>query len=61
VPFIFLSNGEEIWFRDKEHNAHFRKVETVFSQNDLARRMAAREIRCNPLDVPIDSRIAGGG
>jgi type I restriction enzyme, R subunit len=42
VPFIFLSNGEEIWFRDKEHDAHFRKVETVFSQNDLARRMAAR-------------------
>lgn len=61
VPFIFLSNGEEIWFRDKDQDAHFRKVETVFSQDDLARRKAARDIRRNPLDIPIDSRIAGGG
>src|SRR3954471_12086317 len=35
VPFIFLSNGEEIWFCDKDQDAHFRKVETVFSQDDL--------------------------
>jgi len=61
VPFIFLSNGEEIWFRDKDQDAHFRKVDTVFSQDDLARRKAARDIRRNPLDIPIDSRIAGGG
>lgn len=61
VPFIFLSNGEEIWFRDKDQDAHFRRVETFFSQDDLARRKAARDIRRNPLDIPIDSRIAGGG
>lgn len=61
VPFIFLSNGEEIWFRDKDQDAHFRRVETVFSQDDLARRKAARDIRRSPLDIPIDSRIAGGG
>lgn len=61
VPFIFLSNGEEIWFCDKEQDAHFRRVETVFSQDDLIRRRAARGIRRNPLDVPIDPRIAGGG
>lgn len=61
VPFIFLSNGEEIWFRDKGQDAHFRRVETVFSQDDLARRKAARDIRRSPLDIPIDSRIAGGG
>lgn len=61
VPFIFLSNGEEIWFCDKGQDAHFRKIETVFSQDDLARRKAARDIRRNPLEVPIDSRIAGGG
>jgi type I restriction enzyme R subunit len=61
VPFIFLSNGEEIWFCDKGQDAHFRKIETVFSQDDLARRKAARDIRRNPLDIPIDSRIAGGG
>ncbi len=61
VPFIFLSNGEEVWFCDKEQDAHFRKVETVFSQDDLARRRATRGIRRNPLDVPIDRRIVGGG
>jgi type I restriction enzyme R subunit len=61
VPFIFLSNGEEIWFCDKDHDAHFRRVETVFAQDDLARLKAARIVRRNLLDVPIDSRIAGGG
>lgn len=61
VPYIFLSNGEEVWFRDKGQDAHFRRVETVFSQDDLIRRKAAREIRRDPLDVPIDTRIAGAG
>jgi type I restriction enzyme, R subunit len=61
VPFIFLSNGEEIWFCDKEQDAHFRKVETVFSQDDLVRRRAARDIRRNLFEIPIDPRIAGGG
>ena len=40
VPFIFLSNGEEIWFRDHGQDAHFRRVETIFGQDDLARRPA---------------------
>ena len=61
VPFIFLSNGEEIWFCDNGQDAHFRRIETVFSQDDLARRKAARDIRRSPLDILIDSRIAGGG
>ena len=61
VPFIFLSNGEEVWFCDKDQDAHFRQVETVFTQDDLIRRKAARELRRSPLDVPIDGRIAGGG
>ncbi|MCJ2042526.1 DEAD/DEAH box helicase family protein [Methylobacterium sp. J-059] len=59
VPFIFLSNGEEVWFRDKGQDAHFRRVETVFGPDDLARRKAARDVRRNPLDIPIDTRIAG--
>lgn len=33
----------------------------MFSQDDLARRKAARDIRRNPLDIAIDTRIAGGG
>jgi type I restriction enzyme R subunit len=61
LSFIFLSNGEEVWFCDTEQDAHFRKVETIFSQDDLARRVAARAIRRNPLDIVIDPRIAGGG
>jgi type I restriction enzyme R subunit len=61
VRFIFVSNGEEVWFRDKTQDAHFRRVETVFSQDDLARRKAASEIRRNPLDIPVETRIAGGG
>ncbi len=61
VPYIFLSNGEEVWFCDKGQDAHFRPVETVFSQDDLVRRNAARGIRRSPLDIPIDHRIAGGG
>lgn len=60
VSFIFLSNGEEVWFRDKAQDAHFRRVETVFSQDDLARRAAASTMRRNPLSIPIDTRIAGG-
>lgn len=58
---IFLSNGEEVWFCDTDQDAHFRKVETVFSQDDLARRKAVREVRRSPLDIPIDTRIAGDG
>lgn len=61
VPFIFLSNGDEVWFCDKVQDAHFRKVETVFSRDDLVRRRAAQGIRRDPLDIPIDRRIAGGG
>ena len=61
VPFIFLSNGEEVWFFDKDQDAHFRPVETVFSQDDLVRRRAASGIRRNPLEIPIDYRIVGGG
>ena len=25
VPYIFLSNGEEVWYCDKERDAHFRE------------------------------------
>lgn len=59
VPFIFLSNGEEIWFWDRERDAHPRPIDTFFSQADLERRIASRDLRRDPLTVPIDSRIAG--
>ena len=31
VPFIFLANGEEVWFWEWETEAHPRQVKTVFS------------------------------
>ncbi|MCP2155873.1 UNVERIFIED_ORG: type I restriction enzyme R subunit [Rhizobium sp. SLBN-170] len=58
VPFIFLSNGEEIWFWDRERDAHPRLIDTFFSQADLERRIASRDLRRDPLTVPVDSRIA---
>jgi len=61
VPFVFLSNGEEVWFRDVDQTAHFREVATFYSQDDLVRRRASREVRKPLLDVPIDTRIAGSG
>lgn len=57
APFIFLSNGEEVWFWDWQAEAHPRPVATVFAQADLIRRRASREIRRDPLEVPIDTAV----
>lgn len=59
VPFIFLSNGEEVRFWDWRREAHPRKVETLFSQADLERRAASRKARRDPLSLAQDPRIAG--
>lgn len=58
VPFIFLTNGDEIRFWDWEREAHPRLIQTFFSQADLERRTAARSLRTDPLLVPIDKRIS---
>ena len=57
VPFVFLSNGEEVWFLDRETDAHARKIATFYSQDDLERRIAARRHRRDLSSVPIDRRI----
>ncbi len=57
VPFIFLANGEEVWFWDREREAHPHKVTTFFSQEDLERRIASYSVRTDPLATPIDNRI----
>lgn len=59
VPYIFLSNGDEVWFWDWRRDAHPRPVRTLFSQADLERRAATLVLRKDPLDVPIDKRVAG--
>lgn len=60
VPFVFLSNGERIMFMDRAVDAHARDVATIFSQEDLERKAAARVHRRDPGSVPIDRAIAGG-
>jgi type I restriction enzyme R subunit len=57
VPFIFLSNGNEIRFWDWKIEAHPRPVKTFFSPQDLERRFATRVVRRDPLTVPVDHRI----
>ena len=57
VPFVFLSNGEEVWFLDRETDAHARKIATFYAQDDLERRIAARRNRLELSNVEIDRRI----
>lgn len=45
VPFVFPSNGDEVWFLDWDADAHARPIATFYSQEDLARRIAARAVR----------------
>lgn len=57
VPFVFLSNGEEVWFLDRDIDAHARKIATFYSPDDLERRIAARKNRLELSIVEIDRRI----
>lgn len=59
VPYVFLANGAETRFWEWETEAFPRPVKTFFKQDDLERRFATRQVRHNPLNVPIDARIAG--
>lgn len=60
VPYIFLANGQEILFWEWEREAYPRPVKTFFKQKDLEQRFATRQLRQDPLAVPIDTKIAGG-
>ncbi len=57
VPFIYLSNGEEVRFWDWRLEAHPRLIKTFFAPEDLERRFATRVVRKDPRAVPIDTRI----
>ena len=57
VPFVFLSNGEEVRFLDRETDAHPRRIAGFYSQDDLERRIAARKIRRDLSTVAIDRKI----
>jgi type I restriction enzyme R subunit len=57
VPFVFLSNGEEVQFWEWEREAFPHPVKTFFKQDDLERRYASRQLRRDPLAVAVDRRI----
>ena len=57
VPFVFSSNGEEVWFMDHETDAHARQVAGFYSQDDLERRVAVRKVRRDLSTVVIDWNI----
>lgn len=59
VPYVFLANGQEIRFWDWQREAYPHPVKTFFKQDDLERRAATAQVKRDPLEVPIDSRIAG--
>ena len=59
VPFVFLSNGEEIRFLDRDADAHPRRIAGFYSQDDLERRIAVRSVRRDLSSVSIDRTIAG--
>ena len=61
VPFVFLSNGDVVRFMDREVDAHSREIATFYSQEDLERRIAARTVRRELTDVPIDRQIVDRG
>ena len=57
VPFVFLSNGEEVRFLARETDAHARTIAGFYTQDDLERRIAARRVRRDPSTVTIDRKI----
>ena len=61
VPFVFLSNGEEIRFLDRDADAHPRRIAGFYSQDDLERRIAVRSVRRDLSSVPIDRTIVDRG
>ena len=61
IPFVFLSNGEEVRFLDRSRDAHAREIATFYSQDDLERRIATHSVRCALADVPINRKIVDRG
>ena len=57
VPFVFLSNGEEVRFLDREADAHAHTIAGFYAQDDLERRIAARRVRRDLSTVAIDRKI----
>lgn len=59
-PFIFLANGNEIWFQDRSRYP-VRKVSGFFTQDDLERLHFLRKYRQPTSESDINEKIAGRG
>lgn len=59
APYVFLANGSEVRFWEYGCEAFPRPIKTFYSQADLERRAATRQLRQDPLTVSTDTRIAG--
>ncbi|MBI5890198.1 MAG: DEAD/DEAH box helicase family protein [Nitrosomonadales bacterium] len=59
VPYIFLTNGNEVRFWEWQSAAFPHPVKTFFKQSDLERRFATRQVKRDLLAVETDTRIAG--
>lgn len=57
VPFVFLSNGEEVRFLDRGYDAFARVTSGFFSQDDLERRIAVRDARRDISLIGVDRAI----
>jgi type I restriction enzyme, R subunit len=58
-PFIFLSNGKEIFFYNSEKNEVPRKVKTFFRIEDLRKLKQLQKMQVAPTSIKIDANIAG--
>ncbi len=57
-PFVFLANGNEIWFWDTENEVP-REIVGFFSRSSLERMLAIRQHKLPLSDTPIDAEISG--
>jgi len=59
-PFVFLANGNEIWFQDRSLYP-VRKVSGFFTQDDLERLRFLRKFRKSTASADVNEKIAGRG
>lgn len=58
-PFVFLSNGRELFFYDTNKETSPRKVKSFFTLSDLRRMRELGKIQIPPTSAKVDSNIAG--
>lgn len=58
-PFVFLSNGRELFFYDTAKELSPRKVRSFFTLSDLRRLRELGKISVPPTGAKVDSSIAG--